>query len=141
MAAEQNYQSHRHRPVLTLIVWGLALLALVWFVVPALRHWSLVPGLVLLTITVAMLAYVTRGYALRLQDRIIRLEMQTRCRDLLGAERARALTRLTKRQVIALRFASDEELPLLMDRAEKDSLSADEIKRAIKNWRPDWDRT
>jgi hypothetical protein len=51
------------------------------------------------------------------------------------------LARLEKPQIVALRFASDAELPALVERAERDKLSADQIKQAITNWLPDWDRT
>ena len=44
-------------------------------------------------------------------------------------------------QIVALRFASDAELPGLLERAEREQLTADQIKRAIKNWVPDVDRT
>jgi uncharacterized protein DUF6526 len=126
---------------LTVIVWALALFALVWFLVAALWEWSLVPGLVLLTLSVGVLGHISRRYITRLQDRIIRLEMRSRCRELMGPERAAALDKLRSSQVVALRFASDEELPALMDRAAAEALSADQIKRAIKNWRADWYRT
>jgi len=42
---------------------------------------------------------------------------------------------------VALRFASDAELPALLERADREQLSSDQIKKAIKNWVPDWDRT
>ena len=141
MASVQNYQSHRHNPILTSIAYLLGMGALVWFIVAMQRDRSLVPGLILLALAVLVLAQISRTYTTRLQDRIIKLEMLTRCRDLLGPDAARTLARLKKPQIVALRFASDEELPALIERAEKESMSADAIKRAIKTWRPDWDRT
>lgn len=141
MPLVQNYQTHRHTPTAAVVAWCATLLALVWFLVPALRHRSLLPGLLLLTIAVGVLGMISRTYITRLQDRIIRLEMHVRCRELMGAERAATLGRLSRAQMIALRFASDEELPALMERAERESLSPDDIKRAVKNWRADWDRT
>jgi hypothetical protein len=141
MSRVQNYQNHRHQPVLTIVVAGLALCALIWFVVSPLRHWSFVPGLILLTCAILVLALISRNYTTRLQDRIIRLEMRLRCHELLGRERGHLFDRLTRPQIVALRFASDEELPLLIDRAVNESLSADAIKRAIRTWVPDWHRT
>jgi hypothetical protein len=141
MSRVQNYESHRHLPVLTIVVGALALGALIWFIVAALMRWSLLPGLGLLTLAIFVLALISRNYTTRLQDRIIKLEMRLRCRDLLGPERASLLDRLTRRQIVALRFASDQELPALLDRAVSESLSADSIKQAIRTWVPDWDRT
>jgi len=51
------------------------------------------------------------------------------------------LERLSKPQVIALRFASDGELGPLVEQADREKLSADQIKRAIRNWVPDFERT
>jgi hypothetical protein len=51
------------------------------------------------------------------------------------------VARLDKAQIIALRFASDAELGALAEQADREHLSADQIKRAIKNWVPDLDRT
>lgn len=125
----------------TSVTWLLALGGLVWFLVPALRDRSLVPGLILLTFAIFVLAYISRRYITRLQDRIIKVEMRMRCRDLMGAGADATLDRLTRGQVVALRFASDEELPSLLNRAERDSMAPDDIKRAIRDWRADWDRT
>jgi hypothetical protein len=51
------------------------------------------------------------------------------------------LNQLTPKQIVALRFASDEELGALLDRAIREKLSPQEIKRAVKRWRPDHLRT
>ena len=52
-----------------------------------------------------------------------------------------AHSQLGRVQALALRFASDEELPALLERAARENLDVDQIKRAIVNWVPDWDRT
>jgi hypothetical protein len=67
--------------------------------------------------------------------------MALRTSALLSPEQQRTFRTLTKRQVVALRFASDDELPALVERAARESMSADRIKRAITTWRPDLDRT
>jgi len=66
--------------------------------------------------------------------------MRTRCAALPLPQQA-ALGRLSTPQIVALRFASDAELPALLERADREQLSSDQIKKAIQNWRPDWDRT
>jgi hypothetical protein len=77
----------------------------------------------------------------KLQDRIILLEMKVRCAELLPAGQDARLSELLPRQIIALRFASDEELGELLERAIRDRLPPREIKRAIKQWRADTLRT
>jgi hypothetical protein len=84
---------------------------------------------------------IGRVYTTKLQDRIIKLEMRLRCAQLLSPASHAAAGRITNAQLIALRFASDEELPALLERADRDHLTPDQIKRAIKNWVPDFDRT
>ena len=56
-------------------------------------------------------------------------------------EQMATFDRLRKSQIVALRFASDEELPELMRRAVEESLSRTDIKKAVKNWVPDYHRT
>jgi hypothetical protein len=91
-------------------------------------------GVVVLAIIPGMLA---RMYALTLQDRLIRSEEQLRYFMLTGK---RLDDRITMKQLIALRFASDDEVVGLVDRIIADHLSPDEIKRAVKTWRPDHHR-
>jgi len=67
--------------------------------------------------------------------------MRMRCASLLTPAQQAILLRLDKPQIIALRFASDAELGALVEQADREHLSADQIKRAIKVWVPDWDRT
>lgn len=81
--------------------------------------------------------WYARAFALKAQDRAIRSEEQFRHFVLTGKPLPREL-RL--RQIIALRFASDEELPALAERAAKEQLGTKEIKQAIRNWRPDYNR-
>ena len=135
----QSYANHTHRPTLTAIAGLPALLAFVLVVLLLLRDLSLLNVLLLcLTITAIALVLISRSYTVRLQDRIIRLEMLGRL-ERLG--RGAALSQLSMKQLTALRFASDAELPALLDRALAENLSPDQIKRAVKAWQPDWLRT
>ena len=80
---------------------------------------------------------VRQHYGLKNQDRIIRLEMRFRY-YVLTQQRLESLEdRLALNQIIALRFASDEELPALVKRAVNENLSPKDIKKAITNWLPD----
>ncbi len=119
----------------------LPVLAITWIVsvVFAVRH----PGFVHVWIVVfntAIIVAVIRGrqYALKVQDRVIRLEERLRLATLLPDTLRPQIAKLSEAQMIALRFASDEELPSLVERTLSMNLQRAEIKKAIKNWRPDY---
>lgn len=88
-------------------------------------------GIVLLAIIPGMLA---RMYALILQDRLIRTEEQLRYYMLTNK---RIDSRITMKQLIALRFASDDELIDLVDLTIAENLTPEAIKKTIKHWRAD----
>jgi hypothetical protein len=79
-----------------------------------------------------------RLYALRVQDRVIRLEERLRLASLLLEPLRSRIPELTESQLIALRFASDAELPKLCERALAEKSSAADIKKSIQVWRPDY---
>ena len=135
----QNYANHVYRPVLWLVGALSAVIAFVMMVTFAIRQPSIIAfGLVAMALSLICAVLMVRRYAIRLQDRIIRLEMQTRLTRL---GRAIDVDRLSMRQLVALRFASDAELPGLMDRALAENLSGDQIKRAVTTWQADHLRT
>jgi len=79
-----------------------------------------------------------RLFALRVQDRLIRLEEKVRYERVLQEELRWRADELTPDQFISLRFASDEELPALMQKVLDEKLTERKtIKQLIKNWRPD----
>jgi len=140
----QFYANHRHNPKLSFIGFLFLLLAIVafafrWFDIGG--RYAMAVGLLALIASIQVLLSISRIYITKLQDRIIKLEMKARCVTLLTPAQQAAYAQLNKAQVVALRFASDEELPTLLDRAARENLDADQIKRAIQNWVPDWDRT
>ncbi len=89
---------------------------------------------------VVLLPLLARSYALTLQNRIILNEMRNRYFHLTGKRFDEKERELRLGQIIGLRFASDEELLSLMDRAIAEKLSSKEIKQQIKNWKGDYIR-
>ncbi len=79
-------------------------------------------------------AFFARGFALKAQDRAIKAEENFRHYILTGKTFD---SKLTVRQIIGLRFASDEEFPDLAKKAVNENLSEKDIKKAIKNWKAD----
>ena len=80
-----------------------------------------------------------RTMALRVQDRVIRLEEQLRCERVLPADLKPRIGAFTVDQLISLRFASDAELPALARRVLDDKIDQRKaIKQMVKSWRPDY---
>ena len=136
---DQSYANHAHRPTAWNIVWLICLVTVGLSVWTAIRDKTLVSHVLLLG-SIGLLGTISllRVFVLRVQDRVIRLEMRVRMTRL-GLERE--FDQLEHRQLIALRFASDGELPALGRRAIAEKMSPDQIKRAVVTWQPDLFRT
>jgi hypothetical protein len=139
--AEQSFKRHAHNPVHTGVLWLMTTIALVLMIMQFrgsnTRDWAIL----MLIFAMFLVGWISRLYIVRLQDRIILLEMKVRAAELLPAGQDAQLAKLTKQQIVALRFASDEELGALLDRAVRENLAPKDIKAAIKTWRPDHYRT
>lgn len=136
---QQNYANHaRLDPVFHFFVMPVLLITFIASVVHAVRY----PGAWSIWLAVVALALVVFGgtmrmYSLKVQDRVIRLEERLRCATLLPAPVFAQTPKLTERQWVALRFASDAELPALVERVFAENLTPKQIKQAIQTWRPD----
>lgn len=93
--------------------------------------------LVLASIIFVLVAWFTRTFALKAQDRAIRAEENLRHFVLTGKLLP---TNLTVGQIVALRFAADAEFPALVEKAAADQLTSKEIKQSIQNWKADFYR-
>ena len=100
-----------------------------------LRHAALM--LIGISLILASIFWFSRRFALKAQDRAIRAEENFRHFILTGKPFD---SRLRMSQIVALRFASDGEFLSLAKRAVDEKLTSYQIKQAIKNWRPDYNR-
>ena len=90
-----------------------------------------------ITVALVLLFYFTRTFAMGVQDRAIRAEENLRHFALTGKLMD---PRLTIKQIVGLRFASDAEFADLARKAAEGNIPQDEIKKSVKNWRADYDR-
>lgn len=82
--------------------------------------------------------FSSRVMAITVQNRVIRLEMRLRLKEILPPALAARIRELTVRQLIALRFAGDAEMPSLVERVLKGEFATPkEVKRAVRDWQPD----
>jgi uncharacterized membrane protein YcjF (UPF0283 family) len=117
-------------------VFGISVIATV---VHFIMHPSLRAGWIFVVSVAALVSvFKIRVYALRNQDRIIRLEERLRLMTLLTEPLRSRIPELTESQLIAIRFACDAEVPTCVDSTLAGKLSRADIKKAIQSWRPDY---
>ena len=138
----QDYKSHRRwdpwyhffaAPVL-----AVAFFVQLWHAIKAPSGWTIWATFVAAALVV--IAWKVRSFALRTQDRIIRLEERQRLASVLEGPLRGRIGSLTEDQLIGLRFASDGELAGLVQAALDENLSGEAIKKRIQTWRPDFFR-
>ena len=135
-----SHHSRRHLPFHFFII-PVLLTNLIVTIVYLVRHPSLLTGwLVILSIALLTLAFLVRINPLKVQDRLIRLEEQLRMNTLLPGPLRERIPELTEKQLVALRFASDEEIARLVEETLQNNLSPKDIKKKIEKWRPDYFR-
>jgi Family of unknown function (DUF6526) len=140
--SKQNYRNHRRYFIPHHFIFLPAMgFCIVWGIMQASKdsanelEWHLFS---LLSFALLYLALMLRQhYALGNQNRIVRLEFRLRYYQLLHEPSAKAEEKLSFGQIAALRFASDDEFKILLQRAISEGLSPDAIKKSIKNWQAD----
>jgi len=143
----QNYSNHRRFDppfhFFLLPVFGLGLILSLIHFFYHLRESDVrdnIHSFLLIVLAVALLVLVlkTRLYALKVQDRVIRLEERLRLMQILPESLRARVPELSEDQLCGLRFASDAEVAKLVERALSEKLSRTQIKKAVQNWRPDY---
>jgi uncharacterized membrane protein len=142
MAKLQSFQNHaRFDPPFHFFLAPLSLLNIIFAICATVHAWPVHNCLYLWWIVMSIVLFVLTGimrmYALKNQDRLIRLEEQLRLADLLPEDQLGLIEALTIDQFVGLRFASDAEVASLAQRAVAENLDRKQIKQAITNWRPD----
>jgi len=141
---QQNYINHRrYVPAYHYVLSAMLIIGLITSVVNVCRHKPYHGGflssilIVLLFVSSFLIMTLFRTFSLKAQDRAIRAEEGLRYFIL---TRKPIDNRINIRQIAALRFAPDDELIPLVERAIAENLSPDDIKKAVKNWRSDHHR-
>jgi hypothetical protein len=141
MSEPQNFKNHaRFHPLFHFIGMPILLINFIYSIVRAVQDFSIDRlEFVFLSFGIIVVLFVARISALKAQDRIIRLEEQFRYANILPKDLAEKAAKLKTGQLIALRFASDEELPDLVNRTLNGEFATNkDIKLAVKDWRGDY---
>ena len=137
----QSFQNHAAwQPMFHYVASPLTGLYMLYAITQAIRETSTASIIhALWAIGLAVGVFASRIMVLTVQNRVIRLEMRLRLQQLLSGEALQRSRTLTVRQLVALRFASDAELPALVERTLKGEFATQkDIKAAIKDWQADW---
>jgi hypothetical protein len=142
MASPQSLENHaRLDPPVHFFLFPVAAATFIWMIVNLVKSPD-IPHAALVVLAAAGLvgAFKIRLYALKVQDRVIRLEERLRLATILPERLRGSIGDLTESQLVALRFASDSELAGLVEKALSSNLKNSDIKKEIKTWRPDYFR-
>lgn len=139
----QNYKNHtKFEPAFHFVTIPILLVNLFWAVKVAIQAPAASTIIASATaVALLLLALLARMFALKAQDRVIRLEMRLLLKELLPPALQPRIMDFTTGQLVAMRFASDAELPDLAQAVLRDGLrDKNQIKRLIKNWKADHQR-
>ena len=138
--APQDFKNHaRFVPAFHMVLFPILAVNFIWSIVQLVRSFTFgrVMG-VLMAIGIIILFFCARTFALTVQDRVIRMEMRLRLEKLLPDDLRVRVMEFSTSQLVALRFASDEDLPDLARRVLTERIEDRKvIKQLIKKWVPD----
>ena len=137
----QNFENHaKFVPAFHFVALPIFLINLVWSIYHAVRAFSAAAVISLLVaVALVLLAFNARIFALTVQDRLIRLEMRLRMQQVLPADLRTRIPEFEVGQLVALRFASDAELPELARKVLQDKLTdRAAIKKLVREWQADY---
>jgi len=139
MAAPQNFKNHTmFDPPFHFFLAPVGLILLFLSIWDVARNPTWMTGIhVLVILWLVILVFKTRIYSLKVQDRLIRLEERLRLAQVLPAAQQPRIGELSVDQIIGLRFASDAELPGLVEKALSGNWNRKQIKEAVTTWRAD----
>jgi hypothetical protein len=140
MTTPQTFENHaKFVPGYHIALFGIFVINLFWSIYRLVHTFSPESAIsLLLAIGFLLLFFYARIFALTVQDRVIRLEMQLRLQQCLPAELRSRIPEFELAQLIALRFASDQELPGLAQKVLDERIQDRKtIKKLVKNWNPD----
>jgi hypothetical protein len=142
MPKTQSLQNHaRFDPLVHFFIIPVFFFTSMWRIYRLVREPSLESAwLVVLSFALLMAGFKIRLYPLKVQDRVIRLEERLRLSMLLSEPFRSRINDLTEGQLVAIRFASDAEVPGLVEKALAGKMAPADIKKEIVNWRPDYFR-
>ncbi|MCQ4034803.1 DUF6526 family protein [Kaistella montana] len=141
----QNYANHKkYYPPHHFVLLPLLMILLIIGLVKSFNDSTNQLSWILFSIVVFLLLYLAvmlrQHYALGNQDRIIRLEFKQRYFEIFGKRSDEIEEKLNFGQIAALRYAYDDEFKILLDKALKENISGDTIKKSIQKWKPDFHR-
>ena len=142
--AEQSFQSHsKWAPPFHFFVLPVLLINLGFAIYWCLKTWFSISGVISVVVAAALFVgmVMARVMAMTVQDRVIRIEERIRFERVLPADMHARIGEFTTDQLVALRFASNAELPELARKVlEEKIVERKAIKQMIKTWRPDFAR-
>jgi hypothetical protein len=139
MAEPQSFKNHAmYDPLFHFFLAPVGIILLILSIIKLVKNPSWMTGIhVLVILWLFLLVFKTRLYALKVQDRVIRLEERLRLAAILPVALQPRISELSVDQLIGLRFASDAELPGLVEKTLGGNWNRKQIKEAILSWKPD----